>query len=76
MCGGRVLAPILLRSGYWPTTCRRSDGAVNEATAVFRTVRKLLPSDEDNFVIEKSDKLAETFIGLLGSIRVLPGPLV
>ena len=45
------------------------DGAVNEATAVFRNVRKLLPTDDDNFVIEKSDKLATTFIGLLGSIQ-------
>jgi putative ABC transport system permease protein len=45
------------------------DGAVSEATAVFRSVRKLVPTEEDNFVIEKSDKLAETFIGLLGSIQ-------
>lgn len=45
------------------------DGAVNEATAVFRSVRKLLPTDTDNFVIEKSDKLAATFISLLGSIQ-------
>ncbi|HYK46607.1 MAG TPA: ABC transporter permease [Parafilimonas sp.] len=51
------------------------DGAVNEATATFRTVRKLLPSDEDNFVIEKSDKLAETFIGLLGSIQAAAGAI-
>jgi putative ABC transport system permease protein len=45
------------------------NGAVNEATSVFRNIRKLLPTDDDNFVIEKSDKLAETFIGLLGSIQ-------
>jgi putative ABC transport system permease protein len=45
------------------------DGAVNEATAVFRNVRKLPPVDEDNFVIEKSDKLATTFISLLSSIQ-------
>jgi putative ABC transport system permease protein len=48
---------------------------VNEATATFRTVRKLLPTDEDNFVIEKSDKLAETFIGLLGSIQAAAGAI-
>jgi putative ABC transport system permease protein len=51
------------------------DGAVNEATATFRTVRKLLPTDDDNFVIEKSDKLAETFIGLLGSIQAAAGAI-
>lgn len=45
------------------------DGAVSEATSVFRNVRKLLPTDDDNFVIEKSDKLATTFISLLGSIQ-------
>ncbi|MFT4152735.1 ABC transporter permease [Parafilimonas sp.] len=45
------------------------NGAVNEATSVFRSVRKLLPTDADNFVIEKSDKLATTFISLLGSIQ-------
>jgi putative ABC transport system permease protein len=45
------------------------DAAVGEATSVFRNVRKLLPTDDDNFVIEKSDKLASTFIELLGSIQ-------
>lgn len=45
------------------------DGAVNEATSVFRGIRKLTPIEEENFVIEKSDKIAETFIGLLKSIQ-------
>ena len=51
------------------------DGATNEATAVFRNIRKLLPTDADNFVIEKSDKLATTFIGLLGSIQGAAGAI-
>jgi putative ABC transport system permease protein len=51
------------------------DGAVNEATSVFRGIRKLTPIEEDNFVIEKSDKLAETFIGLLGSIQGAAGAI-
>ncbi|MBV9963686.1 MAG: ABC transporter permease [Parafilimonas sp.] len=51
------------------------NGAVNEATAVFRNVRKLIPTDEDNFVIEKSDKIAETFIGLLSSIQAAAGAI-
>ena len=51
------------------------DGAVNEATGVFRTVRKLLPTDDDNFIIEKSDKLATTFISLLSSIQAAAGAI-
>jgi putative ABC transport system permease protein len=51
------------------------DGAVSEATALFRAVRKLHPTEDDNFAIEKSDKLAETFIGLLGSIQGAAGAI-
>ncbi|MEO8710789.1 MAG: ABC transporter permease, partial [Parafilimonas sp.] len=51
------------------------DGAINEATAVFRNVRKLLPTDADNFIIEKSDKLATTFIALLSSIQGAAGAI-
>lgn len=47
--------------------------AVDEATAVFRGIRKLTPKDDENFVIEKSDKLAETFISLLSSIQGAAG---
>ena len=39
--------------------------AIGQATQVFRAVRKLQPIDADNFVIEKSDKIAEMFIGFL-----------
>jgi putative ABC transport system permease protein len=51
------------------------DGAVNESTALFRAIRKLTPTEEDNFVIDKSDKLAATFIGLLGSIQGAAGAI-
>lgn len=51
------------------------NGAVNESTALFRGIRKLHPTEDDNFVIEKSDKLAETFIGLLGSIQGAAGAI-
>ena len=50
-------------------------GAVETATANFRAIRKLNPTEEDNFVVEKSDKIAETFIGLLGSIQVSAGAI-
>jgi putative ABC transport system permease protein len=49
--------------------------AIGEATAVFRSVRKLTPIDDDNFVIEKSDKFAETFISMLGSIQGSAGAI-
>lgn len=44
------------------------DVATDEATSVFRAVRKLEPSEENNFVVEKSDKFAEMFITFLSSI--------
>ena len=44
------------------------DAAIDEATSVFRAVRKLTPMDADNFIIEKSDKFAELFISFLSGI--------
>lgn len=49
------------------------DGGVNEAMATFRAIRKLHPTEDDNFVIEKSDKLAEKFISLLSVIQAAAG---
>ncbi len=46
------------------------DAATGEATAQFRAVRRLLPTDADNFTIEKSDKFAEMFISFLSSITI------
>ncbi len=51
------------------------NAAVDEATALFRAIRKLTPAEDDNFAIDKSDKLAETFIGLLGSIQGAAGAI-
>ncbi len=42
--------------------------ATDEASSTFRAVRKLEPIEDNNFVVEKSDKFAELFIGFLGSI--------
>lgn len=49
------------------------DGGVNEAMATFRSIRKLHPTEDDNFAIEKSDKLAEQFISLLSVIQAAAG---
>lgn len=44
--------------------------AIGEAKAVFRGVRQLTPIDEDNFAINKSDKMAQTLIGMMGSLQM------
>jgi putative ABC transport system permease protein len=44
------------------------DVASDEATSIFRSVRKLEPTEEDNFVIERSDKFAEMFKSFLSGI--------
>ncbi|MES2006413.1 MAG: ABC transporter permease [Bacteroidota bacterium] len=51
------------------------DVATDEATSVFRAVRKLEPVEEVNFVIERSDKFAELFIGFLSSITGSAGAI-
>ena len=44
------------------------DDAVGQATGAFRPIRKLDIEEDDNFYIDKSDALAETFIGFLAGI--------
>ena len=61
--------------GVLANDVRELPTAINEATGKFRGIRKLTPFDDENFVIEKSDKLAETFIGLLGSIQAAAGAI-
>ncbi|WP_295204957.1 ABC transporter permease [Sediminibacterium sp.] len=51
------------------------DPASGVATSIFRSVRRLQPIEEDNFVIEKSDKFAEMFIGFLSSITGSAGAI-
>lgn len=44
------------------------DDAIGQATGTFRPIRKLDIEDDENFYIDKSDALAETFIGFLAGI--------
>jgi putative ABC transport system permease protein len=44
------------------------DGAIGEATGIFRTVRKLTVTETDNFLIDKSDSFAEMLIKNLSFI--------
>lgn len=44
--------------------------AVGEATAVFRPIRKLAVTDEDNFYIDKSDSIAESLLKNLSFLEI------
>jgi len=45
------------------------DMAVGEATGTFRPIRKLDVKDDDNFYIDKSDSIAESFLTNLGFLE-------
>lgn len=49
--------------------------AIGEATGTFRAIRRLDLKDNDNFFIDKSDSIAETFISLLSSISGSAGAI-
>lgn len=46
----------------------KMEPAIGEATGLFRAIRRLEIKDDENFYIDKSDSIAQTMIGLLGSI--------
>ncbi len=52
---------------------RMVDHAAGEATGLMRNIRKLDFREEENFVIDKSDALAEQFIGFLAGITGAAG---
>ncbi len=49
------------------------DAAIGQATGAMRPIRKLEIEEKDNFYIDKSDALAETFIGFLSGISGAAG---
>jgi putative ABC transport system permease protein len=49
--------------------------AIGEAEGFFRIVRGLNITEENNFYVDKSDSIAETFIKLLGSISAAAGAI-
>ena len=49
--------------------------AIGEAEGIFRVVRGLNITEENNFYVDKSDSIAETFIKLLGSISAAAGAI-
>lgn len=61
--------------GVMVSNVKELDVASDEATSVFRAVRKLEPTEDNNFVIERSDKFAEMFISFLSSITGSAGAI-
>ncbi len=49
--------------------------AIGETTEQMRKARRLIPTETDNFVIDKSDKFAEMFIGFLSGISGAAGAI-
>ena len=49
--------------------------AIGEAESKFRPIRGLQVAEDNNFYVDKSDSIAETFIGLLGTISAAAGAI-
>ncbi|MEY2812347.1 MAG: hypothetical protein RL463_1286 [Bacteroidota bacterium] len=49
--------------------------AIGEAESAFRPIRGLEITEDNNFYVDKSDSIAETFIGLLGTISAAAGAI-
>jgi putative ABC transport system permease protein len=54
---------------------RQLDDAIGEAEGKFRPIRGLAVNEENNFYVDKSDSIAETFISLLGTISAAAGAI-
>lgn len=46
------------------------DGAIGQATGVFRPIRKLSTTEEDNFAIDKSDSFVEMLMNSLAAVTI------
>jgi putative ABC transport system permease protein len=49
---------------------RQLDDAIGEADGVFRGIRKLTTTEQDNFVLDRSDSLAEKAMNSLGFLTI------
>jgi len=56
--------------GVKTTDVQQVEQAMGEAEGVFRAVRKLNTTEENNFVVERSDSLAETAINVLSDLTL------
>jgi putative ABC transport system permease protein len=51
------------------------DPAIGESIEQMRKARRLIPAEADNFVVDKSDKFADMFIGFLAGISGAAGAI-
>src|SRR5688572_3201172 len=56
--------------GVMTNDIRQVNVAMGEAEAVFRPIRKLTTTEENNFVLERSDSVAETAMKSLGFLTI------
>ncbi len=59
--------------GVTANSIQEVNAAVGEATSDFRSIRRLQPTEDENFAIEKSDAVATTVLNLLSSISGASG---
>ena len=59
--------------GVTANSIQEVNAAVGEATSDFRSIRRLQPTEDENFAIEKSDAVAATVLNLLSSISGASG---
>lgn len=79
--GSLVLMPYTVAKNVYPRKNRNFnmaiavqdpvylEGAISEATGLFRTIRKVLPGDEIDFEISKADRLASILIENTATLR-------
>jgi putative ABC transport system permease protein len=53
-----------------PKDEKKMDEAISEAEGIFRVIRRIPPGKDNNFEIEKSDKLANLLIDNINSIQI------
>jgi putative ABC transport system permease protein len=54
--------------GVMVSNVKDMEPAIDEATGIFRPIRKIAFTEDNNFFIDKSDSIVETFENALGSI--------
>lgn len=56
--------------GIMTDDIKQVDNAMGEADAVFRAVRKLVVTEQDNFILDRSDSIAEKAMNSLGFLTI------
>ena len=73
--GFEFLADGTFKANGGPQGSEGGTYAIDEATEQMRKSRRLITSETDNFVIDKSDKFADMFIGFLAGISGAAGAI-